>query len=103
MRKRWRCGANSGQFTGHAWFEPFGFRRGMQDPKTGRFLSPEEAVQGGLCPGRHCRHGDPRVGGEHEAAKVDWVFCYTYNALIPHAKLMKSIERFYTEVMPRFA
>jgi hypothetical protein len=34
---------------------------------------------------------------------VDWVFCYTYNSLIPHAKLMKSIERFYTEVMPRFA
>jgi hypothetical protein len=33
---------------------------------------------------------------------VDWVFCYTYNSLIPHPKLMKSIERFYTEVMPRF-
>ena len=35
--------------------------------------------------------------------QVDWIFCYTYNALIPHATLLKSIERFHTEVMPRFA
>ena len=34
---------------------------------------------------------------------VDWIFCYTYNALIPHPVLMRSIERFWTEVMPRFA
>jgi hypothetical protein len=34
---------------------------------------------------------------------VDWVFCYTYNGLIPHAKLMKSIEAYTTQVMPRFA
>ena len=33
---------------------------------------------------------------------VDWVFCYTYNSLIPHAVLMKSIETFWTKVMPRF-
>ena len=35
--------------------------------------------------------------------QVDWIFCYTYNALIPHATLMTSIERFWTKVMPRFA
>jgi alkanesulfonate monooxygenase SsuD/methylene tetrahydromethanopterin reductase-like flavin-dependent oxidoreductase (luciferase family) len=35
--------------------------------------------------------------------QVDWLFCYTYNALAPHAVLMKSIERFWTQVMPRFA
>ena len=33
---------------------------------------------------------------------VDWVFCYTYNALVPHPVLMKSIEAFWTKVMPRF-
>jgi len=33
---------------------------------------------------------------------VDWVFCYTYNSLVPHLKLMKSIEQFWTKVMPRF-
>jgi hypothetical protein len=35
--------------------------------------------------------------------QVDWLFCYTYNALIPHPTLMRSIERFATEIMPRFA
>jgi hypothetical protein len=34
---------------------------------------------------------------------VDWTFCYTYNNLVPHAVLMKSIETFWTKVMPRFA
>ena len=33
---------------------------------------------------------------------VDWVFCYTYNSLVPHPVLMKSIETFWTKVMPRF-
>src|SRR6267154_4462016 len=33
---------------------------------------------------------------------VDWVFCYTYNSLVPHPVLMKSIEKFWTQVMPRF-
>jgi hypothetical protein len=35
----WR---DSGQFSGRAWFEPFGFRRGMQDPKTGKFPTPRK-------------------------------------------------------------
>ncbi|MEA2845754.1 MAG: hypothetical protein QOG78_1035, partial [Rhodospirillaceae bacterium] len=30
------------------------------------------------------------------------VFCYTYNGLVPHSILMKSIEKFWTKVMPRF-
>ncbi len=34
---------------------------------------------------------------------VEWVFCYTYSSLIPHAKLMNSIEKFWTQVMPKFA
>ena len=33
---------------------------------------------------------------------VDWVFCYTYNSLVPHPVLMKSIETFWTKVMPSF-
>ena len=28
---------------------------------------------------------------------------YTYNSLVPHDVLMKTIERFWTEVMPRVA
>ena len=33
---------------------------------------------------------------------VNWLFAWIYNGLIPHAKLMKSIELFATEVLPRF-
>ena len=32
---------------------------------------------------------------------VNWIFGWTHNTLVPHAKLMRSIERFYTEVLPR--
>ena len=32
---------------------------------------------------------------------AQWIFAWTYNGLIPHAKLMRSIERFATEVLPR--
>jgi hypothetical protein len=32
-----------------------------------------------------------------------WLFAWTYNALIPHAKLMRSIERFASQVLPRVA
>jgi hypothetical protein len=31
---------------------------------------------------------------------IDWVFCYTYYSLVPH-DVLKTIERFWTEVMPR--
>ena len=34
---------------------------------------------------------------------IELVFCYTYNSLVPHDVLMKTIERFWTEVMPRIA
>jgi hypothetical protein len=33
---------------------------------------------------------------------VRWLFAWTYNGLIPHPKLMRSIERFAAEVLPRF-
>jgi hypothetical protein len=33
---------------------------------------------------------------------VDWLFCYTYNALVPHSKLMKSTEALWTKVLPKF-
>ncbi len=34
---------------------------------------------------------------------VRWLFAWTYNGLIPHAKLMRSIELFATTVLPRVA
>jgi len=34
---------------------------------------------------------------------VQWVFAWQYTGLVPHAKLMRSIERYATEVVPRVA
>ena len=31
---------------------------------------------------------------QQKRQNVDWVFCYTYNGLVPHLVLMKSIEAF---------
>lgn len=95
--------ANSGQFTGRAWFEPFGFRRGLQDPKTGQFPTPEEAIKEGYVLAGTVDTVIRGIEANLKRQQVDWIFCYTYNALIPHATLMKSIECFWTEVMPRFA
>jgi len=36
-----------------------------------------------------------------ERLPARWLFAWTYNGLIPHGKLMRSIERFATEVLPR--
>ena len=95
--------ARLGQFSGRAWFEPFGFRRGMQDPKTGSFLTPEEAVKQGYILAGSIDSVIRGVEANMSRQNVEWIFCYTYNSLIPHPKLLKSIERFYTEVMPRFS
>jgi alkanesulfonate monooxygenase SsuD/methylene tetrahydromethanopterin reductase-like flavin-dependent oxidoreductase (luciferase family) len=95
--------ANSGQFAGRAWFEPFGFRRGMQNPKSGEYLTPAEAVREGYVLAGTVETVTRGLEANMKRQPVDWIFCYTYNALIPHSVLMKSIERFSTEVMPRFA
>ena len=58
----WR---DSGQFSGRAWFEPFGFRRGLQDPQTGTLHDLGGSGARRLQPGRHGGHGDPRPGSEH--------------------------------------
>ena len=36
-----------------------------------------------------------------ERIPAAWIFAWLYNGFIPHHKLMKSIELFYTKVLPR--
>lgn len=96
----WR---DSGQFSGRAWFEPFGFRRGLQDPLTGDFMSADDVIAQGYALVGTVDTVIRGLEANMRRQPVDWLFCYTYNALVPHAVLMKSIERFRTQVMPRFA
>ncbi|HET6184705.1 MAG TPA: LLM class flavin-dependent oxidoreductase [Acetobacteraceae bacterium] len=99
-RALWR---DSGQFSGRAWFEPFGFRKGLMDPKTGSFPTSEEAIEAGYALVGTLDTVTRALERNMQRQKVDWLFCYTYNALLPHKVLMKTLELLWTKVMPRFA
>ncbi len=92
--------ADSGAFCGSSWFAPFGFARGLADPDTG--VSPDNPLDEGLAlvgtadsVGRQLERLTARL-------PVDWLFAWTYNGLVPHVKLLGSLERFATQVLPRF-
>ena len=94
---------NSATFAANAWFVPFGFRRGMLDPKTGEASSTGEAIAKGYALVGTVDTVTRALEANFKRQPVDWLFCYTYNALVPHNTLMKSTEAFWTKVMPRFA
>ncbi len=92
---------DASRFAADAWFVPFGFRRGMIDPDTGEMPSDREMVDGGYAlvgsVDTVCRKLERMMA----TRPVEWIFAWTFNALIPHAKLMRSIELYQTEVLPR--
>ena len=95
----WR---DSGRFSTSAWFEPFGFRRATKDPDSDRYPTPEEAIEKGYALVGTVDTVTRALETSLSRQSVDWLFCYTYNALIPHRTLMRSVERFWTKVLPRF-
>jgi alkanesulfonate monooxygenase SsuD/methylene tetrahydromethanopterin reductase-like flavin-dependent oxidoreductase (luciferase family) len=91
-----------GAFCGAAWFAPFGFWRGFADPATQEMLPVPEQLERGLV-----LVGSPdTVSRQVETILKDtpmkWLFAWTYNGLIPHDKIMRSLELFSTKVLPRF-
>jgi len=90
---------DSGAFCGAAWFEPFGFSKGLADPDTG--VAPDLMADSLLLVG-----SVDTVTRQIEALlrrlPAQWIFAWTYNGLIPHATLMRSIETFWTKVLSRF-
>lgn len=96
----WR---NSGAFVGAAWFEPFHFGDALIDPETGERPTVPEMMEQGLM-----LVGSPdTVTRQIEAMlnylPVQWIFAWQYIGLIPHDKLMRSLELFATKVLPRFS
>jgi hypothetical protein len=73
------------------------------DPATGGFPTPEEAIANGYALVGTVDTVSRALERNMRRQPVDWLFCYTYNALVPHDVLMKSIEALWTKVMPRFA
>jgi alkanesulfonate monooxygenase SsuD/methylene tetrahydromethanopterin reductase-like flavin-dependent oxidoreductase (luciferase family) len=92
--------ADSGLYCGSAWFEPFGFSKGLADPTTGAMPSLfDDALVLVGSPDTVVR----QLEQLRARLELTWLFAWTYNSLIPHPKLMRSIELFATEVLPRFA
>jgi len=92
-----------GAFCGAAWFAPFGFWRGFADPGTGEMLPVEEQLKRGLVlvgsPDTVSRQVETILKG----TPMKWLFAWTYNGLIPHDKILRSLELFSTKVLPRFS
>jgi alkanesulfonate monooxygenase SsuD/methylene tetrahydromethanopterin reductase-like flavin-dependent oxidoreductase (luciferase family) len=92
--------ADSGAFCGAAWFAPFGFSRGLADPESGE--PPEDLLADGLALVGTVDTVSRQLERLAARLPVDWLFAWTYNGLVPHAKLLGSLERFATKVLPRF-
>ena len=93
----WR---DSGAFCGAAWFEPFGFAKGMEDPAGG---ARADVFADNLVLVGTVDTVARQLERLCERLPVQWLFAWTYNGLIPHDKLMRSIESFHTKVLPRVA
>jgi alkanesulfonate monooxygenase SsuD/methylene tetrahydromethanopterin reductase-like flavin-dependent oxidoreductase (luciferase family) len=92
---------DSATFAGNAWFVPFGFRRGMLDPQTGEAPSPEEAIAKGYALVGTLDTVTRSLEALRRKLPLNWIFGWTHNTLVPHAKLMRSIELFHTQVLPQ--
>ena len=94
---------NAGAFCGAAWFAPFGFWRGFTEPGREGMLTPPELRERGLIlvgtPDSVSRQMEQML----KNTPVRWLFAWTYNGLTPHGKIMRSLELFYTKVLPRFS
>jgi len=93
---------NGGAFCGAAWFAPFGFWRGYTEPGRTEMLTPQELMERGLIlvgtPDSVSRQVETMLQG----TPVKWLFAWTYNGLVPHDKILRSLELFATKVLPRF-
>ena len=93
--------AEASSFAAELWFVPFGFRRGMIDPDTGEMPTPDEMVDQGYALVGSVDTVCKRLEAMMRDRPADWIFAWTFNALIPHAALMKSLELYQTQVLPR--
>jgi alkanesulfonate monooxygenase SsuD/methylene tetrahydromethanopterin reductase-like flavin-dependent oxidoreductase (luciferase family) len=92
----WR---QSSTFVGASWFEPFGFYHGLADPDGGPPVEDFFATSLALV-------GSPDTVSRQLEALVrrlptQWIFAWNYISLIPNAIQLRSIERFWTKVLPR--
>ena len=85
-------------FCGSMWFAPFGFSKGLEHPTTGEI--PELRANGLALVGT-VDTVTAQLERLRDRLPVSWLFAWTYNGLVPHDRLMHSIESFATQVLPR--
>jgi hypothetical protein len=75
----------------------------MLDPATGEAPTPDEAIAKGYALVGTLDTVTRGLEALKRKLPVQWLFGWTHNTLVPHAKLMRSIELFHTKVLPRVA
>jgi len=90
----------SGYFCGQQWFAPFGFSKGLSDPATGQ---DADLFNEGLAFVGTVDTVTRQLETMAKRLPVRWIFAWMYNSLLPHDRLMKTIELFWTKVLPRVA
>jgi alkanesulfonate monooxygenase SsuD/methylene tetrahydromethanopterin reductase-like flavin-dependent oxidoreductase (luciferase family) len=91
---------DSSTFCGQAWFEPFGFSQGFAHPQTGEL---PDFLRDGLALVGTADTVTRQLEGLLRRLPLDWLFAWTYIQLVPHAKLLRTIEELWTKVLPRVA
>lgn len=96
----WKHGA---AFCGKAWFTPFRFGEVMRESGEDEMPTPEEMLEKGLLLVGSVDTVTRQLERLLEQTPVRRLFAWQYNGLIPHAKILRSLELFATKVLPRFA
>ncbi|NQV57184.1 MAG: LLM class flavin-dependent oxidoreductase [Rhodospirillales bacterium] len=91
---------NSAVFARNAWFEPFGFGRGLEDPDTGERYPFEDMFKNGAMLVGSVDTVRRQLDAIREQTPVSWVFAWCYTSLLPHKHMMNSLELFATKVNP---
>ena len=95
--------SNGAAFCGAAWFAPFGFSSVLTEPGRTERLTTEEMLENGTLLVGSVDTVSRQMERLLSDTPVRWLFAWTYNGLVPHAKIMRSLELFSTKVLPRFA
>lgn len=95
--------ANGPAFCGAAWFAPFGFASGLSEPGRSESLTPRDLLERDLILVGTVDSVKRQIERLLSETQMRWLFAWTYNGLVPHGKLMRSIERLAREVLPRFS
>ncbi len=98
-QRLWATGA---AFCGAAWFAPFHFGDVLREP--GRTDTPklEEMLENGMLLVGTVDTVTRQLERLLRDTPAQWLFAWMYNGLIPHEANLRSIERFATQVLPRF-